>query len=57
MKQNRNRISMLSNLMWEKLEDPGDIKEEIVGFYKQLLGTCASFLPAVSLHKEWSNSF
>lgn len=44
---NSNKIGLLYNTAGQKLEKLEDIQEEIMGFYKGLLGTKASCLPHV----------
>lgn len=44
----QNRITSLTSARGSIMTNSKDIEEEIIGFYKQLLGTCASQLPTVN---------
>lgn len=43
-----NQITELTNAMGTKITTAEDIKKEIIGFYKALMGTSASTLPAIN---------
>lgn len=45
----RNSSSLISNSNDEVLTDPIDIQNELIGFYRLLLGRCAHTLPAIDL--------
>lgn len=47
-RSNRKQIMELNSTIGIKLIDPKDIKEEIINFYKGLMGTAAHTLPAVN---------
>ncbi|XP_057548584.1 uncharacterized protein LOC130827012 [Amaranthus tricolor] len=46
---NTNRINLLYNAQGDRLEDPVGIQQEILHFYKSLLGSRASSLPSIDL--------
>nr|XP_009622587.1 uncharacterized protein LOC104113968 [Nicotiana tomentosiformis] len=46
-RQHKNKIVELTSLIGDKITDPTGIKEEIVNFYKGLMGTPAQRLPAI----------
>nr|XP_016447535.1 PREDICTED: uncharacterized protein LOC107772550 [Nicotiana tabacum] len=46
-RQHKNQIVELTSLTGDKLTDPVGIKEEIVSFYKGLMGTTAHRLPTI----------
>ncbi|XP_019235765.1 PREDICTED: uncharacterized protein LOC109216089 [Nicotiana attenuata] len=44
----RKQITELTNGMGVKVNEPADIKREILGFYKSLMGSTAASLPAIN---------
>lgn len=50
VRQARNRIGMLKNCQGDCLTSTGAIQEEIISFYKKLLGDCATSLTGLDLN-------